>query len=758
MKRPKLAKKKTQFARNMLNRFSTAVQGAVQGAVTNVSSSVMGMMGEDISKLYEMPKDSTASGGHELLWKIYPGICKKSGLEVSIFVFDKDEMKKQHKDVQERIIDIMRTDMKTLRVLRHPHVLKVEHVFEETKRSLAFVTEKIICSLANARKRFDHVGNVTPEVLEVGLVEFELACGFMHIGEALSFLHREGRRVHMTIGPQSVFITPTGNWKLAGLGFSRVVENQVKCRSEYYSGSVPESKKNVPLLYVDPPLEYCAPELVTEPREFNTHADMFSLGLLVYEMFKAPLSDGTRGCILESRDRNQMTHGYKVQSLHPISFPSSVPVGLHNTIRSLLAIVPEQRPEARAFLASPFFNAGPVKDLRSLQTLVELEPSEQAKYLDTLKDKIKDFSPRILRDMVLPGLQTVVMNKQLAPFVIPPLLEIVAVLDKSTFSRLIAPMMIPLLGIVEPVQCMLMFASGLHVILPKAEDAYIRDHVVPMLCRCLDSTVPEILDTVLQKIVDHADLFEYQTLKAVILPRVIKLIMQPPKLSVRVNALLWLGKSYHVFDKDLLANTVLPTLGKTLEVDKSPTVCMCVLACYDNLGKHLGSEFIATAILPAVTPLLWEKSLDGKNFDIVCQKVQAMLQQVMKDRDEMFMSQNAVKGATTALERKSGIRSAVKAKEDDEDDATVRVNAMLQDKVAEPSSTKKGAYQDEPFYTSDSNKDPEPSSSTYASKRREKKKNRNKSKPAPTATADILNLETTTNVRNVMYLCLYMLL
>ncbi|GAB9475613.1 Scy1 protein kinase [Globisporangium polare] len=690
----------------MFNKFSSVVQTAVSGAV-------QGVLGEEFNKHYETPKDCTASGGHELSWKIFPAISRKSGQEVSIFVFDKDDLKKfKKKEHQERILEVLRQEMKTLRLLRHPHVLKVEEIFEESRRTLAFVTERVTCSLANACKNFTNVANVTPEVLEIGLTEFEVACGFMHIGEALSFLHREGRRVHLSLGPHSIFITPKGEWKLGGMGFCRVVEPGQTSRSEYYSIESSTGVKNPTTGAIEgswePPLEYCAPELVTEPRLFSSSADMFSLGLLVYELFVPPRADGGRNPVIDVRDGNPMTHGYKVQSLHPITFPPSIPVSLHNTIRALLSLQPAQRPEARMFLASQFFDSGPIKTLRTLQSLVEQDPASQAKFLTTLPEAIDGFSPRVLRDMVIPGLQSVVINKAVAPFVITPLLKIVAKVDKHIFGHSIAPMLIPLLAMTEPVQCMLMFVSELEVLIPKAEDGYIRDHIVPMLCRALDSTVPEILDTVLNKIVDQASLFEYRILKQVILPRVNKLILTPPQMSVRVNALLWMAKSFHVFDKDLLIESVLPTLQQTLQTDKSPAVCMCILGCYDNLGKHLGPEFVAKLIIPAVAPLLWEKTLNNSQFDLVCEKIQDMLKAVIQERDKVFTAESSVNSVTTGVTAASGFSEVIKAAEASKERATgvSAVNKMLSEEYVpekKPEARKSDAkkpepYSDDPFY------------------------------------------------------------
>ena len=74
----------------MLKTLSSAVQTAVSGAV-------QGVLGEEFSKSYETPKDPTASGGHELVWKIFPAVSRKTNAEVSIFVFDKDDLVKKLK-------------------------------------------------------------------------------------------------------------------------------------------------------------------------------------------------------------------------------------------------------------------------------------------------------------------------------------------------------------------------------------------------------------------------------------------------------------------------------------------------------------------------------------------------------------------------------------------------------------------------------------------------------------------------------------
>ncbi|KAE8955089.1 hypothetical protein PR001_g32239, partial [Phytophthora rubi] len=90
-----------------------------------------GMLSEGYLKHYETPKDCTASGSHELSWKIFPAVHRKTNHEYSVFLFDKDELKRlKSKGAQDRVLEVLRPEMKTLRVLRHSHALEVKEVFE----------------------------------------------------------------------------------------------------------------------------------------------------------------------------------------------------------------------------------------------------------------------------------------------------------------------------------------------------------------------------------------------------------------------------------------------------------------------------------------------------------------------------------------------------------------------------------------------------------------------------------------------------
>ncbi|EWM23795.1 protein kinase [Nannochloropsis gaditana] len=128
-------------------------------------------MGNELTKKYDKEKIHTASGGHECLWKIYRATVKSTGEPASVFVLDLDDLKSLPKNEREQLLDIFRKDIRALRELNHPYILKIYDVLEENKKCLAFVAERVSFSLANALHRYQNLP-AREQPLPKELVEF----------------------------------------------------------------------------------------------------------------------------------------------------------------------------------------------------------------------------------------------------------------------------------------------------------------------------------------------------------------------------------------------------------------------------------------------------------------------------------------------------------------------------------------------------------------------------------------------------------
>lgn len=67
----------------------------------------------------------------------------------------------------------------------------------------------------------------------------------------------------------------------------------------------------------------------------------------------------------------------------------------------------------------------------------------------------------------------------------------------------------------------------------------------------------------------------------------------------------------------------MPTLKFVLEKESAVAVQLCCLGCYEAIAHHLPSKaHVATAILPAVAPILANAHLNPKQFEMVARKLQ----------------------------------------------------------------------------------------------------------------------------------------
>jgi SCY1-like protein 2 len=120
--------------------------------------------------------------------------------------------------------------------------------------------------------------------------EIELGRGVLNVCEGLQFLHNISKKIHMSVAPESVVITGTGQWKLCNLGLSCSMnekEATPAAVSPYFlKAPAPGSTR------LEPDLAFSAPELSeggstpSSVRTVGPVADVFSLGMLAYEMYR----------------------------------------------------------------------------------------------------------------------------------------------------------------------------------------------------------------------------------------------------------------------------------------------------------------------------------------------------------------------------------------------------------------------------------------------------------------------------------------
>lgn len=113
----------------------------------------------------------------------------------------------------------------------------------------------------------------------------------------------------------------------------------------------------------------------------------------------------------------------------------------------------------------------------------------------------------------------------------------------------------------------------------------IKNDIVPMLTRALDSRLEQLQELCLSALPSIATLIDNPTMKNMILPRIKKLCVSGPSggrsLSVRVNCLLCLAKMLENLDRWLVLDQVLPFL-REIPHSGEPAVLMAIIGNYSN--------------------------------------------------------------------------------------------------------------------------------------------------------------------------------
>ena len=101
-----------------------------------------------------------------------------------------------------------------------------------------------------------------------------------------------------------------------------------------------------------------------------------------------------------------------------------------------------------------------------------------------------------------------------------------------------------------------------------------KEHILPMVCRSLDSDTVEIQELCLSTLPSFANLLDTQSVKQMLIPRIRKICLESQTLSVRVNSLVCIGKLREHLDKWIVLDDVLPILEKTNIRDSSILMSM----------------------------------------------------------------------------------------------------------------------------------------------------------------------------------------
>ncbi|CAB4062362.1 SCYL2 [Lepeophtheirus salmonis] len=300
--------------------------------------------GNPVAREFEV-SEHIASAGPNLCWKVYSGSKKSTKQIASIFVFEKRQLDRYDKQDKENILDITRKGIAQLTRLRHPQILTVQHPLEESRDCLAFATEPVFCSLANALGQWDNMPQDTRNrAKEYKMFDVEIKYGLLQLCEGIDFLHESVKLLHRNICPESVIINHQGAWKIFGFDYCLLNSAPVGTPPswdfpEYDHGLISECY---------PDLDFLAPEYALAGT-CSPASDMYSLGMIAFSLYNSkPLFANDRNWGLYKKNSCELKR-LRESNLQLI------PTDLKEYIKMFLNVTPELRPDAAQFSKIPFF-------------------------------------------------------------------------------------------------------------------------------------------------------------------------------------------------------------------------------------------------------------------------------------------------------------------------------------------------------------------------------------------------------------------
>jgi eukaryotic-like serine/threonine-protein kinase len=186
---------------------------------------------------------------------------------------------------QPQALERFRREARAASALNHPGICTIYDIGEQDGR--AFIAMEFI----DGETLRNHIHG-QPLPLEE-LLELEI-----QIAEALEAAHAEGI-IHRDIKPANIFVTKRGRAKVLDFGLAKLVPKGVASADAESGGELSDSNSIVGIISGTP--SYMSPEQVRGDG-LDTRTDIFSLGLLLYEMAtgRQAFSGGTGGIIIEA--------------------------------------------------------------------------------------------------------------------------------------------------------------------------------------------------------------------------------------------------------------------------------------------------------------------------------------------------------------------------------------------------------------------------------------------------------------------------
>ncbi|EIN12027.1 ARM repeat-containing protein [Punctularia strigosozonata HHB-11173 SS5] len=509
------------------------------------------------------------------IWNLYDAVKRDDSSPASVFEFD---------GTKRNLLPLAKNALRKLRTVRHPDVLKFLDVVE-TETTIFIMTERVqplSAALSSWRGK--------------GVVEKEdwLLWGLHRISVALAFVNDAASSTHGNICPNSIFISPSGEWKLGG--FELLSNPQDEAAVLYNMGSL-----------LPGTFEHMPPEVRkggwSALKEHNPAvADAYAFGLLLHAVF--------------NQDQPPPA---TFNPPHPPPSPSSrgaIPTSVFPSFKRLLNPSPKSRLSTKGFLeigmaetgtegAGFFMNNRLVKVCAGLDNFALSSEAEKSTFLRTLKESMSSFPAEFASYKVLPSLVSALeYGGAAATAIIPLVLQIGKNVSPDDYSGIILAPLVKLYASPDRGTRMALL-EHLSEYCDKLDKKTVVDKIWPNLQTGFLDTVAVIREATVKSIILLSPKFNERILNNDLLRHLAKM-QSDPEPSIRTNTCILMGRlapslGYHTKRKVLVPAFVRALRDPFVHARVAGLMAfMASIDCFDI-------EEIATKVIPNVAGSMIDK-------------------------------------------------------------------------------------------------------------------------------------------------------
>ncbi|KAL7057307.1 hypothetical protein AAHC03_019220 [Spirometra sp. Aus1] len=568
-------------------------------------SSALGT-GDEVLANYSICSDATDTsalaefnGPHGVRWSLQIGVSRKTNDPVSVFTCT------NFASLPVSVKETLAQTVKRMKTLRHPNILawldgtSLSLPLDPAQKlpsSFRIVTERVLPLEEYLRTQADKTN-----------FNFFASWGIYQVARALVFLNDDCKLSHNAVGPGSVFVNRSGEWKLSRLDYVTSLADSV-----HQGGG---SSYDAPSTPLQTPTGHCV--------------DAWGLGCLIWAIFNPPSSG-------RLTDPSQLTSQASLQR---------IPRSLHRDYRRLLSA---KLPLSAASKKSPvadFLKAGRSPTLAAsggflandyIDTLLFLEeiqikePQERHAFLVGLGDRVSMFPDDICRYKILPHLVNSLQFGAGGVDALVPVLGLTHLLSQADFDSVVLPGLVKLFASPDR-------ATRVRLLdqLPRFVDNLpmktVESQIFPSVATGFSDANPLVREATVRAMVHLAPSLPSKVLNDAVLRHLTHLQFKDEQGGIRANATVCLAKLACRMEPSIRRGPLLNAFLRATRDPFHPSRQAAATSLAASQGFYSAQE-LAGKVLPCLSFLTVDAEKEIR--DIALRTLHAMLERLEKASED----------------------------------------------------------------------------------------------------------------------------